>query len=56
MDSSSVGEFTLTFEGGIYSLPALQVALKGKLSAVASDLTGDEITLFADNAQQKSVF
>ena len=52
----AIGGFTLTFEDGMYSLPTLQAALKGKLSAVSSDLTGDEITLFADNAQQKIVF
>ena len=50
---SANGEFTLVFEDGMCSLHALQAALKGKLSAVVSDLTGDEITLFADNAQQK---
>ena len=54
VDSAS-GEFTLTFEDGIYSLPALQATLKGKLSAVPSDLTGDKITLFTDNAQQKKI-
>ena len=47
--------FTLVFEDGLYSLSALQTALKRKLVALDSDLTGDEITLSPDNAQQKLV-
>ena len=43
--------FTYVFEDGLYSLKALQTALKRKLVALYSDLTGDEITLSPDNAQ-----
>ena len=53
---SAMGDFTLTFDDGIYSLPALQAALRLKLMVIAAGMTGDEITLFADNAQQKLVF
>ena len=51
--------FDLTFQDGLYSLPALQAALKSKLydrNTVTPGLTGDEITLIADNAQQKQYF
>jgi hypothetical protein len=52
-------EFTITFEDGLYSLPALQSALKSKLYNLNSELTGltgEEITMIPDNAQQKLIF
>ena len=48
--------FVLTFEDGLYSLVALQATMRAKLIAFSSLLTGDKITLVADNAQQKLVF
>jgi len=54
--SSTDGGFTLTFDDGIYSLTALQAALRLKLMAIGAGLDGNEITLMADNAQQKLVF
>ncbi len=47
--------FQLVFEDGLYSLAALQTALRNKLIEKSSLLTGDEITLVADTAQQKIV-
>ena len=53
---------TLVFEYGLYSLPALQAALKTKLynlnrpADCVSGLTGNEVSLTADNAQQKLYF
>ena len=47
--------FVLTFGDGLYSLVALEAALRAKLIAFSYLLTGGEITLVADNAQQKLV-
>ena len=51
--------FDLTFQDGLYSLLALQAALKTnlyELNTATNGVTGDEITLIADNAQQKLYF
>ena len=53
IDSFSI---IFVFEDGLYSLTALQAALRNKLIEYDSRLTGDEILLIADNAQQKLVF
>ena len=60
IENGNGGQFTLEFEDGLYRLSALQAALKNKLYALNNMglgvLTGDEITLVADNAQRKIVF
>jgi len=47
--------YTCVFDDGLYSLEELQNAFKRKIAALDSDLTGDEITLIPDNAQQKLI-
>jgi hypothetical protein len=45
----------VVFEDGLYSLGGLQDALKRKLLEMGLGLTGDEILLIPDNAQQKLI-
>ena len=53
--SSYMYRYTCEFEDGLYSLAGLQESLKRKLLALDLGLTGDEITLIPENAQQRLI-
>ena len=55
MDAIESWSIIFVFEDGLYSLTALQAATRKKLIEYHEDLTGDEILLIPDNAQQKLV-
>jgi hypothetical protein len=56
MDLIESFSMVFVFKDGLYSLTALQAALRTKLIEYDSRLTGDEILITAENAQQKLIF